>query len=224
MQKKFSYSVLKWTLFLGVASSLGTACVVSSGKGDLSDGGEPSTDTGGEPSTTGGSSSGKGGTSASGSSTGGSSKGGTGGSGGTATAGGEGGGGATGYVAGLCQADNPTPTMLPSCSESKPNEDPCRECLRTKDCNEWKECYGDTPTTACGYGPEEGDGGQFGCILKCFFTNESGETMPDMLLDVCTEQCALQCDNPDNGIIMDSTNALVGKAYADCKAECFPFE
>ena len=62
MQTKSSYRVLKWTLLLGGLASLVSACVVTSGDGNISgDGGESgtTTDTAGKSSTagTGGSSS-----------------------------------------------------------------------------------------------------------------------------------------------------------------------
>lgn len=220
MQKKFPYSLLKWTVLLGVASSLATACVVTSGDGDLSDGGEGNTSEGGEPSTSGGSSSaGKGGTGGSAAGTGGSTA-------GTSTAGGEGGGGGTAvtYVPGKCEADLATPSMEPSCDDERANEDPCRACLRTKACTSWKACYGTAPTTACGFGPAENDGGQMGCILGCFFENKAGETDPDALFADCAGGCALQCDDVDQGVIMGTTNDLAGEAYSKCNAECFPFE
>lgn len=219
MQKKFSYSVLKWTLLLGVVSSMATACVVTSGDGDISDGGDGNTgDTGnvgnegGEPASMGGTKAG----------TGGSSGGTSAGTGGTATAGT--GGSAPTYVPGKCEADLATPSMEPSCDDAVANEDPCRECLRTKACTAWQACYGTAPTTACGFGPKDKDGGQFGCILTCFFENKAGETDPDALFADCGAGCALQCDTADNGLIMGTTNDLAGEAYAKCNTECFPFE
>lgn len=220
MQKKFPYSVLKWTLLLGVASSLATACVVTSGDGtDISFGGDGNTTDGGEPGTSGSSTGGKGGSGGSSSTAG---KGGS-ATAGTSSSGGEG-GTAAAYVPGKCQADAVTPASEPSCDDAKANEDPCRVCLRTKACTEWQTCYGENPTTACGFGPKEDDGGQFGCILTCFFENKAGETDPDKLFADCGGGCALQCDGADQGTIMDSTNDLAAAAYDMCNAECFPFQ
>jgi hypothetical protein len=224
MQKKFPYSVLKWTLLLGVASSLATACVVTSGDGtNISLGGEGNNTTdGGEPSSGGSTSTaGKGGSGGSTSTAG---KGGT-SSAGTTSMGGEGGTSAA-YVPGKCQVDAVTPASEPSCDDAKPMEDPCRVCLRTKACSQWQACYAENPTTACGFGPKEDDGGQFGCILTCFFDNKAGETDPDKLFADCSAGCALQCDgaDKDQGLIMDSTNDLAGEAYSKCNAECFPFQ
>lgn len=219
MQKKFPYRVLKWTLLLGVASSLATACVVTTGDGkDISFGGEGNTDDGGEPGTSGSTSGGKGGSGGSSSTAG---KGGS-STAGTTAAGGEG-GAAPAYVPGQCMATDPTSTMLPSCNEAKENEDPCRLCLRTKACDEWKTCFGEAPTTACGAGPTADSDGQFGCILTCFFNGKDAATDPAALQEECTAGCAQQCDGPDGGLITDQTNALVDKANALCADECFPF-
>lgn len=219
MQKKFPYSVLKWTLMLGVASSMATACVVTSGDGSgLGDGGDGNNNTGnvgneaGETSS-GGSSAGKGGSG--GSATAGSS------TAGSTAAGGEGGGGST-YVPGLCMADAPTPSIEPSCDTSTGNQNECSKCLKTKQCTLYKECFGTAPTTACGYGPVEGDGGQFQCILNCFAENKDDIALPDDLFAACGAGCALQCEAADTAIT-DVTNELADKAYTDCNAECFIF-
>jgi hypothetical protein len=221
MQKKFPYSVLKWTLVLGVASSLATACVVTSGDGsDLGDGGEGNNNTGnvgneaGETSNGGSSSAGKGGTG--GSATAGSS------TAGSTAAGGDGGSGSTAYVPGQCMDQAPTPSSEPSCDTSTGNQAECSKCLKTNACALYKECYGTAPTTACGYGPVEGDGGQFQCILNCFAENKNDLTDPDDLFLECGTSCALQCDAAD-GAIMGVTNDLADAAYKKCNAECFPF-
>jgi hypothetical protein len=220
MQKKFPYSVLKWTLMLGVASSMATACVVTSGDGSgLGDGGEGNENTGnvgnaaGEPNSNGGTTSA--GTSSGGSATAGSS------TAGTTAAGGEG-GGAAAYVPGQCMDQSPTPSSEPSCDTSTGNQAECSKCLKTKACTLYKECYGTGPTSACGYGPVEGDGGQFQCILDCFNKNEDNIALADDLFASCGAGCALQCDV--DGAIMDVTNDLADLAYKDCNAECFPFE
>ena len=216
-----SYRVLKWTLFAGFAASMATACVVTSSDGgdDIFDGGESgsSNNDAGKTSTQGGTSAGTGGKTSTGG--GGSST-----TAGTTAAGGEGGTNASTYVPGLCQADDPTPTMEPSCSP-KPADDglTCKICLKSKCCSDWQACYGDTPTTACGWGPTENAPGQFDCITKCFTDGAANAADPEALLGDCTAGCAQQCDNADNGLIMDSTNSLVDCANSMCPDECFPF-
>ena len=213
-----SYRVLKWTLLAGVAASMATACVVTSGDGDddIFDGGESgSSTTAGK--TTGGSSAG--------SNDGGKTSTGGGGSStaGTTTTGGDGGTGSS-YVPGLCQADDPTPTSEPSCSPKATDEGlTCKICLKSMCCTDWQTCYGDTPTTACGWGQTEDAPGQFDCIQKCFVDGAADATDADVLLGDCAAMCANQCDNPDNGLIMDSTSSLVDCANTNCQDDCFPF-
>lgn len=224
MQMKSSYGALKWSLVLGVAASLATACVVTSGDGGGGGGdafgGEGGTTTTAGTSTTGGTTAGTAGTKATGG-------GGSTSTAGTTAAGGEG-GAASGYVPGLCQADDPTPTVEPSCA-LLPKDDEmgreCVKCMKAQCCTEWKTCFGNTPTTACGFGPTDGDLGQFECIINCFATNKDNETDANMLLSDCTAGCANQCDAVDNGLPLDATNALVDCANkaGTCQAECFPF-
>jgi hypothetical protein len=218
-----SYRVLKWTLFAGFAASMATACVVTSNDGgdDIFDGGESgsSNNDAGKTSTQGGTSAGTGGKTSTGG--GGSST--TAGTAGTTAAGGEGGNAST-YVPGLCQADDPTPTMVPSCApDDKDAKDACRKCMRASCCDEWQTCYGDSPKTACGWGPTETANSQFECIRECFDKGAATATDPDMLLADCGAGCAVQCDDADGGLIMDSTSALVECANTACSDECFPF-
>jgi hypothetical protein len=204
-----SYRVLKWTLFAGFAASMATACVVTSGDGgdDISVGGESgsSNNDAGKTSTTGGTSAGTGGKTSTGG--GGSST--TAGTAGTTSAGGEGGAAST---------------MEPSCSPKATDDgQTCKICLKSKCCSDWQACYGDTPTTACGWGPTEKAPGQFDCITKCFTDGAANAVDAEALLGSCTAGCAQQCDNADNGLIMDSTNSLVDCANSMCADECFPF-
>jgi hypothetical protein len=215
-----SYRVLKWTLLMGVAASMATACVVTSGDG----GGDGDAGESGSSNTEAGKTS-TGGTSA-GSSTGGKTSSGGGGmtsTAGTTAAGGDAGAAST-YVPGLCEADAATPTMEPSCAP-KANDDgqTCKICLKAKCCSEWQGCYADTPTTACGYGATEDARGQFDCIQKCFTDGAAMAADPDMLLADCAAGCANQCDNADNGLIMTTTSDLVDCANTSCTDECFPF-
>jgi hypothetical protein len=214
-----SYRVLKWTLLMGVAASMATACVVTSGDG----GGDGDAGESGSSNTEAGKTS-TGGTSA-GSSTGGKTSSGGGGMTSTAgTAAGGDAGAASTYVPGLCEADAATPTMEPSCAP-KANDDgqTCKICLKAKCCSEWQGCYADTPTTACGYGATEDARGQFDCIQKCFTDGAAMAADPDMLLADCAAGCANQCDNADNGLIMTTTSDLVDCANTSCTDECFPF-
>ncbi len=222
MQVKPSYRALKWSVLLvGIAASLG-ACVVTEGDGDDDDafGGDSGTSTAGTP-TTGGTESGTAGTKTTGG-------GGTGGTAGTTAGGAPDGAGGEAYVPGLCQADDPTPTIEPSCAPVATDDDAgheCAKCVKAKCCSEWQGCFGNTPTTACGFGATKDADGQFECIINCFADNTDGETDADMLLGDCTAGCANQCDTPDNGLPLDSTNDLVDCANkaATCQAECFPF-
>lgn len=233
MQTKTSYRVLKWALLMGTAASFATACVVTTsgdgtgnlgGVGDTTSGGD-STSTSGKTST-GGTESTAGTTSTGG---GGSGSGGT--SGSTSTAGTSmteaGAGGA--YVPGQCQTEDPTPTSLPSCDPNpeRDKDQPCKVCMKAKCCTEWQTCYGDSPTSACGWGATADANGQFDCIIDCYAKNEAGETDPSSLLESCASSCTNQCDAADNGNILDATNALISCANADgdagCQTECFPF-
>lgn len=233
MQTKSSYRVMNWTLFAALATSLATACVVSSGDGndnptDIEDGGSSGS------STTKGGSAGTGGTK--GGSGGSTSLGGTGGTDATGDGGdppvaGAGGGGEEPYVAGLCQADDPTPTMIPSC-DLKPGEDTsedpdtiCLVCLKTKCCTDLKDCYGTEPTTACGYGPTADNSlGQFDCIRNCVVENGADAIDNTANFEMCADSCLNQCEEVDSGLIMDDTNAILGCANDSCIAECFPVQ
>ncbi len=224
MQTKSSYRALNWTLLVGVAASLATACVVTSGDGGGGGGdgfgGDGSSSTAGKTSTTGGSSAGTAGTKTTG---GGGST-----SGGTTAGGAPDGVGGDPYVAGLCEADSPTPTVEPSCSPVAADNDmgrECVKCMKAKCCTEWKTCFGNTPTTACGFGATAAADGQFECILNCFSDNKAKETDADMLLRDCTSMCTNQCDAADNGLPLTSTSDLVDCANkpANCQTDCFPF-
>jgi hypothetical protein len=219
MQTKSSYRVLKWTFMIGAVASLATACVVTSGDGDDDDdfgeGGEGgSTTTAGKTSTAGSTStSGKTSTGGGGSSS----------TAGSTAAGGEG-GEASGYVPGQCQADDPTPTMLPSCelnADDMKADFACRKCLKSKACDDWQTCFGDAPTTACGSGPTEDADGQFECIRGCALDDMSGDDIA-MVLGRCEGMCLLQCEAKDtDGFALTDTQALLGTAQDECLTECF---
>jgi hypothetical protein len=222
MQTKSSYRVLKSTLLVGTAASLATACVVTTSGdggtgGDFSFGGEGTstsskTSTGGDGST---STAGK-------TATGG---GGTGGSTPTAGASTVGGGGGAAYVAGVCDADSPTSTNEPSCNTPTDDGQDCKKCMKAQCCTEWKVCFGDTPTIACGWGETKDADGQFDCVQHCFHDNTAGETDPDKLLADCAGSCANQCDSADNGNVMQATSDLIDCANdpMKCQTDCFPF-
>lgn len=218
MQTKSSYRVLKWTFFVGAFATLGSACVVTSGDGGddvFGDAGESgSSTTAGKNSTAGTGGSATAGTS-------------TGGKGGSATAGtsaGGEGGEVSSYVPGLCQVDDPTPTSLPSCALDAKDEDPdnaCRTCLKTKCCDDWKTCFGDSPTTACGSGATEDADGQFECIRNCALDDTSGDDIA-MVLGKCEGECLGQCaDKDDDGFALTDTQSLLGCGQDECLAECF---
>jgi len=221
MQTNSSYRVLKWTFLLGAFATLVSACVVTTGDGgddddDFGFGGEggSSTTTAGKTSTAG----------KAGSATAGTSTGGTGGSTATAgaSAGGEG-GEPSGYVPGLCQAEEPTPTSVPSCAHDAKDEDPdnaCRTCLKDKCCDSWQTCFGDTPTTACGSGPTEDADGQFECIRNCALDDTSGDDIL-VVLGNCEGECLGQCEDRDDGFALTDTQGLLGCGQDNCLAECF---
>lgn len=221
MQTKSSYRVLKWALVGSVVAAFATACVVKEGDPDIDfgDGGDGNTSTAGETSS-GGKATGGGG-----SSTGGSS-----GSGGKATAGTSQGGDAAGgepstYVPGECQDKDPTPTSVPSCDPGDNDTGkPCKICLKAKCCETWQTCYGDTPTSACGWGTTEEAPGQFDCVQQCYAKGVAEAVDFDALLDDCQGMCLNQCENVDDGFITDITNSLLGCAQDNCADECFPVE
>ena len=230
MQMKFSYRALKWTLLAGTAASLATACVVTTSGdggnigGDFSFAGDGTSTsgktTGGSGASAGTATSGSGGTAGS---TGGTS---TTTAGTSTTTAGQGEGGAA-YVPGLCQTDDPTPTMLPACDPNPARDDgkPCKICMKAKCCEEWQTCNGDTPTSACAYGATFDGLGQFDCIQDCYSKNDGGETDPSKLLESCASGCTNQCEAADNGNVLDATNELIACANdpATCQTECFPF-
>jgi hypothetical protein len=219
MQTKSSYRVLKWTLLVGTAASMATACVVTSGTTDTSDGGEGgTTTTAGKTSTGGNATAGK-------SSTGGSSAGTTSTAGKTSTGGSPDGGAGSDYVPGLCQVDNPTPTMVPSCDPDpvRDKDNPCKVCMKAKACDAWQTCFGDTPTTACGWGATADAPGQFDCIHDCYLDNHMPGDDVEMTLGDCEGMCLNQCKDKDtDGFALTDTQALLGEAQDKCLAECFP--
>ena len=218
MQTKSSYRVLKWTFMIGAVASLATACVVTSGDGGddtFGEGGEGGTTTTAGKTSTGGTTSTSGKTS-------------TGGGGSTSTAGtmaaGGDGGAASSYVPGLCEVDAPTPSMLPSCTLDAKDMDPdfaCRKCLKSKACEDWQTCFGDSPTTACGSGPTEDADGQFECIRGCALDDMSGDDT-EVILGRCEGMCLGQCKDKDtDGFALTDTQALLGSAQMECLTECF---
>jgi len=217
MQTNSSYSVLKWAFLAGVTACLASACVVSSGDGndddtDITEGGD-----GGTSSTTGGKSTGGGGSSSAGTNSS---------SGATSDAGepgmGTGGTPPGGFVPGMCMdgVDPVTSTVEPSC-DPVAGEDACIACIKAQACTEFKACFGEEPTSACGVGQTEGSDGQFLCISKCFAANEMGALDEAELLGDCAVQC-----NDCPGEINDETNDLITVANdpGTCQEECFPFE
>jgi hypothetical protein len=221
MQTKSSYRVLKWTLLVGTAASLATACVVTTSGDGGGDGGEISF--GGDGTSTSGKTSTGGSTATAGTtSTGGSA--GTSTTAGTGTAGGEG-GAASDYVPGLCQVDDPTPTSLPFCDPDavRDKDQPCKICMKAECCDEWQTCYGDTPKTACGWGPTETAPGQFDCIQQCYLKTPNASDDVQGTLQDCESTCLLQCAEKDtDGFALNDTQALLGCAQDKCLTECFP--
>jgi len=229
--KKASYRLLQWTMAMGTVATMATACVVTSGDDDDSpfDGGESgSSTTAGKTSTEGG----EGGTTATGGKTsGGSSAGGTAGGSAGGTAGSGTGGtagssaGGTGYVPGLCEGEMPEPTMLPSCAPAANDEgQTCKICLKAQCCTEWKTCYGDTPTSACGWGKTESADGQWDCIENCYLDGLADATDLDKLQQDCADSCLNQCEGEeaDMGFITSITLDLSICANDKCKDACFP--
>jgi len=217
MQTKFSYRVLKWTLLLGAFATLGTACVVTTGDGDddFGEGGES-----GSPPTTGGKSStaGTGGSATAGTSAG--------GKGGSATAGssaGGEGGAASDYVPGVCDDDLAVPSMPRDTTLNADDETPqyaCRKCLKVSCEDAWATCYGEKPTSACGYGSTEDAPGQFECIRSCFVDDMSGDDT-ETVLSKCEDMCLDQCADKDQGFATGDTQELLGCGQDKCLAECF---
>jgi hypothetical protein len=225
--KKASYRLLQWTMMMGATAILASACVVTSGDGDdddsIFDGGEGGTSsTAGKTSTGGGGTTstagkgGSGGTAGTTAGTGGSTTAGTGGTGGTEPA----------YVPGVCEGGD-EPTMLPVCDLKAEDEDAdhvCRKCLKTQCCTEWKTCYGDTPTSACGWGKTYEADGQFDCIQHCYLDGIADAADPDALVGDCSDKCLNQCEDgeADMGFPTTITNDLLGCAQDKCLDDCFP--
>jgi hypothetical protein len=230
MQTKSSYRVLKWTLFMGVAATLASACVVSTGDGDDKDvtieGGEGGTNNTSGTKNTGGTKAGNdtGGTSA-GSSTAGT------GAGGSAA--GAGGGEGNPDYPGACESELVTPSMEPSCDEKATDND-CGKCLKSKCCTALQACYGTQPTSACGYGtaesPDDAALGQFDCIRECYKVNNDGVKSETEIFEGCAGECLLQCEsegliNQDTQDMLDcALNGADGAATGtdDCHDVCFP--
>jgi hypothetical protein len=218
---KASYRLLQWTMLMGTAAIMATACVVTSGDGDDDDffnGGE-----GGTGSSTAGTSSTEGGDgTTAGTTSGGSSTAGSGGTAGT-TSGGSGGSAST-YVPGVCGGGD-EPTSLPSCAPAANDEgQTCKVCLKARCCTEWQTCYGDTPTSACGWGATEEANGQFDCIQNCYLDGlEDAVDLGDLQAE-CEGMCLNQCeDDPvDMGFLTEITDDLMRCISTECKDECFP--
>jgi hypothetical protein len=219
MQTKSSYRVLKWAMLAGVVTSMVTACVVKEGDpdidfGDAGEGNTPTSgtkNTGGDSSTAGKPSGGSGGQSTGGSTA----------QGGDESSGGE----PSSYVPGECQSDDPTPSSLPSCAPSANDAgQTCKICLKASCCDAWQTCYGDSPTSACGWGTTEEAPGQFDCVQQCYESGAANATDFDALLDECQGECLNQCEDSDQGFVTDITNILLGCAQDSCADECFPVQ
>jgi hypothetical protein len=223
---KSSYRMLKWTFVAAMAASLGTACVVSTGDGedtDIDDGGSSGTKTTGGKS--GSSSGGKSGSSTGG--TGGSATGGSGGSAGTSEGGEPNSGGTPPtYEAGLCDDDlgTQTPADLPSCEPGDKDEtDACFKCMKASCCEQWQQCYGTEPATACGWGPSSPeDAGQFDCIQQCFVNTFDGTQAEDDVFVDCEGMCLNQCDGKDGNFATAATQDLITCTRDKCVTECYP--
>jgi hypothetical protein len=225
MQTQSSYRLIKWALFAGLGASVATACVVSEGDGNVDGtdfGGEAIA--GGEPNNTSGKG-GKGGSSAAGTGT----AGGEGGSGATTAEAGTGAGGeGDGYVPGQCESEAPIPSAPLSC-DPLPSDDAegreCLKCLKAKCCDTWQTCYGEEPTTACGYGETAAANGQIDCIFACYFENNDGITPEGDVLNACGDECTNQCadlNQVTNDLLDCARNGETEMAGDDCMAECFP--
>ncbi|HEX2872857.1 MAG TPA: hypothetical protein VHP33_16455 [Polyangiaceae bacterium] len=217
---KSSYRVLKWVFLVGAMATLGSACVVTSGDGDDDgEGGEGGSDT----PTAGKNSAGTGGSSSAGTSSGG--KGGTASAGsdaGGSDAGGEGGAPVT-YVPGVCESDLATPSMLRDTTLNDDDEKPefaCRKCLKSQCGEDWSTCYGEAPTSACGYGSTEDAPGQFECIRQCYLDDMSGDDA-ETVLGACEGMCLDQCEEKDGGFSTGPTTGLLGCGQDNCLVECF---
>jgi hypothetical protein len=232
MQTKFSYRAVKWTVFMGMAAALASACVVSTGDGggkdiDIDDGGESGSSSTSGTKNTGGTkagTSGSGGTSA--------------GTSGSTAMGGEGGAGtpADPDYPGVCSSTGMEPTVLDGAAcDAKGADNDCAACLKMKCCEPYKTCYGKEPTSACGYGTSpatyETDRGQFDCVLDCYERDNDGVKEESKILEDCQGECFNQCSDTDM-FVNDDTLALIGCAMLgadddaagddDCHDACFP--
>lgn len=214
MQMKSSYRVLKWVFLVGAMATLGSACVVTSGDGDDDgEGGEGGSDT---PTAGKNSTAGTGGTSSAGTSSGGTAAAGT--SAGGAAAG-EGGTGSS-YVPGVCEGLE-IPSMLRDTAlnaDDEKAEFACRKCLKSQCGEAWSTCYGEEPTSACGYGSTEDAPGQFECIRQCFLEDTSGDDA-ETVLGTCEGMCLDQCE--DDGFATSDTQDLLGCGQEKCLVDCF---
>ena len=231
MQTKSSYRALKWTLFMGLAASLASACVVSTGDGDDDDvtveGGDGGTNNTSGTKNTGGTkagSSGSGGTSA-----------GTAGttSAGTSAGGGEGGSDADPDYPGVCDSSLKEPAVINAAAcDANANDNDCGACLKMKCCDPFKACYGKEPTSACGYGPSPTDDlGQFDTILECYDAENDGIKTLAEILEMCEPMSLNQCAETDsfaNEFTLDLVSCAVNGADEeptgndDCQDVCFP--
>ena len=215
MQTKSSYRALKWMFLVGAMATLGTACVVTSGDGgdDDGEGGEGgSTPTAGKNST-----SGSGGSATAGTSTGGKPS-----TAGTSAGGGDGGTGEGGepstYVPGVCEGLLIPSMPLDATVTAADDEFPCRKCLKVQCEEEWSTCYGEAPTSACGWGSTEAAPGQFECIRDCFVKDTSGDDA-ETVLGTCEGMCLDQC--ADDAFATSDTQAMLDCSQEKCLAECF---
>jgi hypothetical protein len=223
MQTKSSYRVLKWTMLFSVVASFATACVIKEGDPDDPDfgnGGDGNTNTSGN--TASGGDDGAAGTKTTGGGgTGGQATAGTSSQGGDTSAGGE----PSTYVPGECNADDPTPSVLPSTDPSANDAgQTCKICLKASCGDEWQTCYGDSPTSACGWGITEDAPGQFDCIQQCYEKGAAEATDFDALLEDCQSECLNQCEDSDQGFVTDITNSLIICALDACETACFPVQ
>jgi hypothetical protein len=214
MQMKSSYRVLKWVFLVGAMATLGSACVVTSGPSDddEGEGGEGGNDT----PTAGKNSAGTGGTSSAGTSSGG--KGGTASAGTSAGGDDAGGAGGEGYVPGVCEGLEIPSMPLDATVTAADDDFPCRKCLKVQCKEEWSTCYGEAPTSACGWGSTEDALGQFECIRDCFVKDTSGDDA-ETVLGTCEGKCLDQCE--DDGFATSDTQELLGCGQDKCLAECF---
>lgn len=234
MQTKSSYRALKWTLFMGMAASLASACVVSTGDGDDTDvpidGGDGGTKSTAGTKATGGT---KAGTNAGGTSAGTSTA-------GTSSAGTSAGGGTGGTTAadpdypGVCDSSLKEPSVISAAAcDASDNDNDCGACLKMNCCDKFKACYGKEPTSACGYGPSPAkDLGQFDCIVACYERDNDGVADETAILEGCQAECLNQCEATDDFVNEDTLDLMICarngadddpmKGNDDCNDVCFP--